>query len=80
MKNPEFPARNPRRIRYRCNFRLPSAEADFVCALASLCKMDPDAVLCALIRKFARENHGFSLDVWEKAIADHRGPWEKEPP
>lgn len=64
------------KFKYKSRFELPRAEADFVCALARILNdSDPDLVLRAIIRIFARECDELRREVWRMAGEDGRGPW-----
>jgi len=63
-------------FRYKSRFSLPSAEADFVCALAAVLGCSPDEALSTLVRLFAKENAAFALEIWHRALRDGRGPWK----
>lgn len=67
-------------MKYKSRFELPIEVADYVCAIAKLCKMSPDECLASLIVSFARSHPEVSEDVWKQAKVDNRGlGWTKWP-
>lgn len=62
-------------MRYKAIFRLPLAEADFVCALAADQQITPDDALRLCIRYFAKDDPEYAKRIWHLAKADGRGPW-----
>lgn len=60
---------------YKSRFRLPRAEADFVCALGRVMGLSPDDALAFLVRWFAESDRPFAKYVFSRARRDGRGPW-----
>lgn len=60
---------------YKSRFRLPTPEADFVCALGRILGCRPEDALRVIIRDFANADRGLAREIFARARDDGRGPW-----